>query len=89
MPGGYVTAYSASTGERLWRTVRDDECASGPVQAGSSILVSHRAEVWAYDDRTGTPRWGTADDTAAGVDPLVGGGRLYVTTDSGIHAILT
>lgn len=88
IPGGYVTACSASSGERLWRTVRDDACTSAPVQAGGSILVSHPEEVWAYDDRTGTPRWRTTGATTTGPDPLTGGGRLYVATASGIRSVL-
>ena len=86
-PGGYVTGQAASDGKQLWRTESND-CTSAPVlTGGQTALVAHISEMWAYDARTGAPRWRVAGEPEVGGVPLVADGKLYVITDAGVGAV--
>lgn len=86
--GGYVAALGADDGAQLWRTDRTDDCRHGPVAVGShDVVVAHGADWWAYDVRTGRPRWRVADGAGQETAPLVGAGMLYGVGGAGVHAV--
>lgn len=85
--GGYVLALSARDGERRWRTDRAETSWSRPVAAGErAVVVAHESGWWAYDGRTGAPRWRVDGDAKPG-EPAASGGLLYLLDGEGVRAV--
>ncbi|MFI1968352.1 hypothetical protein BLA24_13470 [Streptomyces cinnamoneus] len=83
---GYVLALAADSGKELWRVNRMEPCSSPPTAVGDDVIVTHSADWWAYDARTGKPRWRLAAASSITADPYVASGVLYGLCDDGIRA---
>lgn len=85
--GGYVLALSARDGEQRWRTDRTETSWSRPVAAGEgAVVVAHESGWWAYDVRTGAPRWRVDGDAKPG-EPAASGGLLHLLDGEGVRAV--
>ncbi|NBE54711.1 PQQ-like beta-propeller repeat protein [Streptomyces boluensis] len=83
-----VRAHAARDGRELWSTERTDSSYSLVTTPGNRLMVGYLFDWYAYDSRTGKPRWrvNTGEESAAEA-PVAAGGRLFCANDMGVTAV--